>query len=45
MIAERDLDLMRVIEEPPAIVEAIFEFYEGRGFQPTRAERDKMLNL
>jgi uncharacterized protein (TIGR00730 family) len=45
MIAATDLDLMRVIEEPEAIVEAIFDYYESRGFQPTRAERDKMLNL
>jgi uncharacterized protein (TIGR00730 family) len=45
MIGERDMELVRVIDEPDAIVEAIFEFYEGRGFQPTRAERDKMLNL
>jgi hypothetical protein len=45
MIAASDLDLMQVIEEPEAIVEAIFEYYETRGFQPTRAERDKMLNL
>jgi uncharacterized protein (TIGR00730 family) len=34
-----------LIEEPEAIVEAIFNFYEGRGFQPTRTEREKMLNL
>jgi len=40
-----DLDLMKVIEEPEAIVEAIFDFYETRGFQPTREERNKMLNL
>lgn len=45
MIAAGDLDLMRVIEEPEAIVEAIFDYYESRGFQPTRSERDKMLNL
>ncbi len=45
MIAEKDLDLIQVIEEPEAIVEAIFKFYEGRGFAPTRAEREKMLNL
>jgi len=45
MIAASDLDLMQVIEEPEAIVEAIFDYYETRGFQPTRAERDKMLNL
>ena len=36
---------MQVIDEPEAIVEAIFKFYESRGFQPTRAEREKMLNL
>jgi uncharacterized protein (TIGR00730 family) len=45
MIDATDVDLMQIIEEPEAIVEAIFSFYEGRGFQPTRAEREKMLNL
>src|SRR5438067_3554425 len=45
MIAAEDLDLVRIIEEPEAIVEAIFDFYENRGFQPTLAEREKMLNL
>jgi len=45
MIAASDLQLMQIIEEPEAIVEAIFDYYETRGFQPTRAERDKMLNL
>ncbi len=45
MIDAADVDLMQVIEEPEAIVEAIFSFYEGRGFQPTREEREKMLNL
>ena len=45
MAGEEDLGLMQVIEEPEAIVEAIFDFYESRGFQPTREERRKMLNL
>ena len=45
MIAAEDMNLMQVIDEPDAIVEAIFEFYEGRGFQPTYEERQKMLNL
>jgi len=45
MVGPDDLDLVRVIEEPDAIVEAIFHFYENRGFQPSAAERDKMLNL
>ena len=42
MIAAADLDLMQIIEEPEAIVEAIFDYYETRGFQPTLAERDKI---
>ena len=45
MIDADDLDLMQVIDEPEAIVEAIFDFYESKGFQPTRGEREKMLNL
>ena len=45
MIAAADMQLMQVIEEPEAIVEAIFAFYENRGFVPTREEREKMLNL
>jgi len=45
MVGEQDLELMQVIDEPEAIVEAIFEFYENRGFQPTRDERQRMLNL
>jgi len=36
---------MRVIDEPDAVVEAIFAFYENRGFQPSRDEREKLLNL
>ena len=45
MIGAEDIDLMQVIDEPEEIVEAIFDFYEKRGFQPTRDEREKMLNL
>ena len=45
LIAPEDMDLMQVIEEPAAIVDAIFSFYEGRGFQPTLEERQRMLNL
>src|SRR5437016_12878303 len=45
MISPADLELMQVIDDPEAIVEAIFIYYESRGFQPTRPERDKMLNL
>jgi uncharacterized protein (TIGR00730 family) len=45
MISAGDMDLIQVIEDPLAIVEAIFAFYESRGFVPTREEREKMLNL
>ncbi len=45
MVGEEDMGLMQVIEEPEAIVEAIFSFYENRGFEPSRADREKMLNL
>lgn len=45
MINAEDLDLVQVLDEPQAIVDAIFRYYETRGFQPTKAERDMMLNL
>jgi hypothetical protein len=45
LISPGDMDLMTLIDEPEAIVDAIFDYYESRGFQPTRAERDRMLNL
>jgi hypothetical protein len=45
MIDRDDLSLIQVIDEPEALVEAIFDFYEGRGFQPTSEERAQMLNL
>ena len=45
MIDAKDMQLMQVIDEPEAIVEAIFSFYDSKGFVPTREEREKMLNL
>ena len=45
MVGERDLEMMQVIDDPDEVVEAIFRFYEGRGFQPTLEERQRMLNL
>jgi uncharacterized protein (TIGR00730 family) len=45
MVDPADMNLMQVIDDPDAVVEAIFAFYEGRGFQPTREERQTMLNL
>ncbi len=45
MIAYEDLDLIQVINEPEAVVEAIFSYYEGRGFEPSAAEREIQLSL
>lgn len=45
MIGPGDLDLVRIIDEPEAIVEAIFDYYETRGFEPSEAEREILLNL
>ncbi len=45
MIDARDLDLLQVIEEPQGVVDAIFSYYEKRGFEPSPAEREILLNL
>ena len=40
-----DLKLFKVIDEPKAVVEAIFKHYEYRGFEPSAEETEKMLHL
>ena len=45
MIAPEDMDLIQVIDEPAEVVEAIFKYYETRGFEPSPAEREIQLNL
>ena len=45
MIAAQDLDLMQVIDDPAAVVDAIFSHYETRGFEPSPAEREVQFNL
>ena len=45
MIAPEDLGLIQVIDEPEAVVEAIFKHYETRGFMPLPEEHEIMLNL
>jgi len=45
MIGPEDLDLLQVIDEPRRVVEAIFAYYEKRGFEPSAAEREILLNL
>jgi uncharacterized protein (TIGR00730 family) len=45
MIDEQDLALMQVAEEPDQVVDAIFDFYETRGFLQTAVEREQLLYL
>jgi hypothetical protein len=45
MIHPDDLDLMQVIDEPEAVVDAIFKYYETRGFLPLPHEHELLLNL
>jgi uncharacterized protein (TIGR00730 family) len=45
MINATDVDLVQVYDEPRQVVEAIFAFYEKRGFEPSPAEHEVLLNL
>ena len=45
MIDETDMKLLQVYDEPQQVVDAIFAFYDKRGFEPSPAEREAMLNL
>src|SRR5258706_688811 len=45
MIDAADIDLIQVCNEPREVVQAIFAFYEKRGFEPSPAEREVLLNL
>jgi len=44
-ISSEDMNLIQVIDEPSQIVNAIFQYYETSGFEPTAAEREIQLNL
>ncbi len=45
MISPDDMNLIRVIDEPQGVVDAIFDFYQSRGFYATAQERDSNLYL
>jgi uncharacterized protein (TIGR00730 family) len=45
MIGIDDPDLMQVIDDPQAVVDAIFDHYHGRGFEPSPTEREAELAL
>lgn len=44
-IAKGDLDLVKVINEPAEVVEAILDYYHTRGFGLARGERERLLFL
>jgi uncharacterized protein (TIGR00730 family) len=45
MIGVDDPGLVQVIDEPQAVVDAIFEHYQARGFEPSPSEREAELAL
>jgi uncharacterized protein (TIGR00730 family) len=45
MISPEDMGLVQVIDEPQGVVDAIFDYYEKRGFEPSQAEQEVLLNL
>jgi uncharacterized protein (TIGR00730 family) len=45
MIGPADLDMMRIVDDADAVVAAIFDFYEARGFAQTATEREQLLYL
>lgn len=44
-ISPEDMNLVKIIDEPSEVVNAIFRYYETSGFEPTAAEREIQLNL
>lgn len=45
MISPGDVDLLQVIDEPQAVVDAIFKHYEARGFSLSPAEEENLFYL
>jgi hypothetical protein len=45
MIAAEDMNLMKLVDQSDAVVDAIFDFYEQRGFAQTPSEREQLLYL
>jgi len=44
-ISAGDLDLFQLKDEPAAVVNAIFDYYEHKGFEPSEQEQQKLLEL
>ncbi len=45
VISKEDLDLIKIIDDPKQIVNAIFEHYETSGFEPSAEEAEVLLHL
>lgn len=45
VISPEDMDLVQIIDEPQAVVDAIFQHYESRGFELSAHERELQLSL
>jgi len=45
VISPEDMDLIQLIDDPNEVVNAIFKYYETRGFEPSEADREKQLYL
>ena len=45
MIDAADMNLIQIHDQPHDVVEAIFKYYEMRGFEPSAVEREVLLNL
>jgi uncharacterized protein (TIGR00730 family) len=44
-ISPDDMDLLLVLNEPEEVLNAIFQYYEQRGFEPSAEEEQTQLNL
>jgi uncharacterized protein (TIGR00730 family) len=44
-IDERDLKLFHVLDKPQEVVDAIFDHYGARGFEPSAEEQERLLEL
>jgi len=44
-ISPEDLDLFQVLDTPQEVVDAIFQHYESRGFEPSPREQEILLEL
>jgi uncharacterized protein (TIGR00730 family) len=45
VISAADMDLFVVLDDPADVVDAIFQHYEQRGFEPSAEEQERMMEL